>query len=88
MHNIGAKVFTCDIDETSLKTLPEGIITFVCDVSKSSNLDPILRKFCQVVSIFWSIMLVSVDQQNPLKKSVMMSGTVVWLLALMRSSIA
>ncbi|HIF89843.1 MAG TPA: SDR family NAD(P)-dependent oxidoreductase [Candidatus Thioglobus sp.] len=44
MHNIGAKVFTCDIDETSLKTLPEGIITFVCDVSKSSNLDPIFEE--------------------------------------------
>ena len=41
MHNIGAKVFTCDINETTLSTLPEGIETFVCDVSKSSNLDKI-----------------------------------------------
>ncbi len=41
MHDIGAKVFTCDIDEDSLKTLPQGIETFVCDVSESSNLDQI-----------------------------------------------
>jgi len=41
MHNIGATVFTCDINEESLKTLPEGIQTFVCDVSKSSELDKI-----------------------------------------------
>ena len=30
-----------DIDEDSLKTLPQGIETFVCDVSESSNLDQI-----------------------------------------------
>jgi len=39
MNNIGANVFTCDIDGASLKTLPKSIETFVCDVSKSSELD-------------------------------------------------
>ena len=44
MHNIGAEVFTCDINERALSTLPEGIETFVCDVSKSEDLDRIFEK--------------------------------------------
>ncbi|MCW0001896.1 SDR family oxidoreductase [Pararhizobium sp. YC-54] len=41
MNGIGAKVFTCDVDEKALAELPEGITTFKCDVAKSSELDAI-----------------------------------------------
>ncbi len=39
MQKLGAEVFTCDIDEKSLSTLPEGIKTFVCDVSNPDEVD-------------------------------------------------
>ncbi|MBN3563813.1 SDR family oxidoreductase [Aliamphritea spongicola] len=41
MHKLGATVFTCDVDEAALASLPEGITTWVCDVSKSAELDAI-----------------------------------------------
>lgn len=41
MHTLGAKVFTCDIDPKGLKTLPEGIESWVCDVTDSGHLDEI-----------------------------------------------
>ena len=39
MHALGAEVFTCDIDQKALSTLPAGITTFTCDVSNSSELN-------------------------------------------------
>lgn len=41
MHKLGATVFTCDVDEQGLSTLPEGITTFVCDVSDSAAVNAI-----------------------------------------------
>ena len=41
MHELGAEVFTCDIDPSGLATLPNGITTWECDVSDSSALDAI-----------------------------------------------
>ena len=41
MHDIGARVFTCDIDKSALSTLPEGIETFDCDVSNADELNHI-----------------------------------------------
>ncbi|MFW2382720.1 MAG: SDR family oxidoreductase [Acidimicrobiales bacterium] len=41
MHNVGAEVFTCDIDSSGLSTLPEGITSWPCDVSNSAELDQI-----------------------------------------------
>jgi NAD(P)-dependent dehydrogenase (short-subunit alcohol dehydrogenase family) len=41
MDRLGAEVFTCDIDPTGLKTLPESITTWMCDVTQSSELDAI-----------------------------------------------
>ncbi|MCP3854542.1 MAG: SDR family oxidoreductase [Actinomycetia bacterium] len=42
MHDLGAEVFTCDIDSTALDTLPAGITSWPCDVADSSQLDAIL----------------------------------------------
>jgi NAD(P)-dependent dehydrogenase (short-subunit alcohol dehydrogenase family) len=41
MHEVGATVFTCDIDATGLATLPDGITSWTADVSRSSELDAI-----------------------------------------------
>lgn len=41
MHQLGATVFTCDIDSSGLATLPEGIATFECDVADSAALDAV-----------------------------------------------
>lgn len=41
MHELGAEVFTCDIDPSGLATLPAGITTWECDVTDSSALDAI-----------------------------------------------
>ena len=41
MHELGAEVFTCDIDPRGLATLPDGITTWECDVSDSSALNAI-----------------------------------------------
>lgn len=35
MHELGARVLTCDIDEAALAALPDGIESVRCDVSKS-----------------------------------------------------
>ena len=45
MHDIGAKVFTCDIDKSALSTLPDGIETFDCDVSNANELNHIFDRF-------------------------------------------
>ncbi len=39
MHTLGAEVFTCDIDESGLATLPEGTVATVCDVANSAELN-------------------------------------------------
>ncbi len=44
MHELGATVFTCDVDEAGLQTLPEGVSTYVCDVSNSASLDAIFTE--------------------------------------------
>ncbi len=41
MHAVGAEVFTCDIDPKGLATLPDGITSWECDVSDSSQLNAI-----------------------------------------------
>lgn len=41
MHELGAKVTTCDIDKDSLQSLPTEIKSYTCDVSKSEQLDAI-----------------------------------------------
>ncbi len=41
MAELGAEVFTCDIDPSGLATLPDGITTWECDVRESSQLDAI-----------------------------------------------
>lgn len=41
MHKIGATVFTCDVDADALSTLPDGIKTFVSDVSNPDAVDAI-----------------------------------------------
>lgn len=41
MHAVGAEVFTCDIDQAGLSTLPGDITSWQCDVSQSSELDAI-----------------------------------------------
>jgi len=39
MHKLGATVFTCDVDEAALASLPDDITTFVCDVSDPAQVD-------------------------------------------------
>ncbi|WP_261754441.1 SDR family NAD(P)-dependent oxidoreductase [Pseudomonas veronii] len=39
MHKLGAQVFTCDVDAQALSTLPDGIKTFVSDVSNPDAVD-------------------------------------------------
>ena len=39
MHKLGAQVYTCDLDEQALSTLPDGITTFVADVSNPDAVD-------------------------------------------------
>ena len=39
MHKLGAQVFTCDVDAEALSTLPDGIKTFVSDVSNPDAVD-------------------------------------------------
>lgn len=44
MHKLGAHVFTCDLDEQGLATLPEDITTFVCDVADPDAVDAMMDK--------------------------------------------
>jgi NAD(P)-dependent dehydrogenase (short-subunit alcohol dehydrogenase family) len=44
MQRLGAEVFTCDIDESALSTLPTGIRTFVADVSNPTAVDALFDK--------------------------------------------
>lgn len=39
MHALGAKVVTCDIDAETLRSLPDEITTFECDVSDADAVD-------------------------------------------------
>lgn len=41
MDELGAEVFTCDIDPSGLETLPDSITTWECDVTDSAALDAI-----------------------------------------------
>lgn len=41
MQDLGAQVATCDVDEAGLATLPDGIESFVCDVSDSCQLNKV-----------------------------------------------
>ncbi len=41
MAELGAVVFTCDIDPSGLETLPDSITTWQCDVGDSDALDAI-----------------------------------------------
>jgi len=41
MHELGAQVFTCDIDSSGLSTLPSDITSWQCDVTDSASLDAI-----------------------------------------------
>ena len=41
LAELGAEVFTCDIDPAGLETLPESITTWQCDVGDSAALDAI-----------------------------------------------
>ena len=45
MSKLGAKVFTSDIDSDALKTLPEDITTFECDVSDANAISDMFDKF-------------------------------------------
>ena len=44
MHKLGAHVFTCDLDEQGLATLPLGITRFVCDVADPDAVDAMMDK--------------------------------------------
>lgn len=39
LHDLGAEVFTCDIDPSGLATLPRGITSWTCDVGDSGAVD-------------------------------------------------
>ena len=41
LHQAGARVLTCDIDESGLNTLPADVGTWTCDVSDSAALDAV-----------------------------------------------
>ena len=45
MHRLGAQVFTCDVDEASLETLPDGVTSSVCDVANSVELNALFDGF-------------------------------------------
>lgn len=45
MHELGAKVFTCDVDQAGLDTLPEGVTSWRCDVADSDALDDLFDRF-------------------------------------------
>jgi NAD(P)-dependent dehydrogenase (short-subunit alcohol dehydrogenase family) len=64
MHNIGAHVFVCDIDEAGLASLPDGITSFVCDVSQSSELDAI---FAQILPDGLDILVNNAGVSGPTK---------------------
>ena len=44
MHELGASVVTCDVDESALATLPDAIETFTCDVSNSASVDSLFER--------------------------------------------
>jgi NAD(P)-dependent dehydrogenase (short-subunit alcohol dehydrogenase family) len=64
MHSVGARVFTCDIEPSGLKTLPNGIATWTCDVSKSDQLDVI---FDEILSDGLDFMINNAGVAGPTK---------------------
>ena len=64
MHKLGATVFTCDLDEAGLASLPDGITTFVCDVSDPSAVDAI---FDQILPDGLDIMINNAGIGGPTK---------------------
>lgn len=65
MHKIGATVFTCDLDEKGLATLPEGITTFVCDVSDPAEVNKV---FDQILPDGLDIMVNNAGIGGPTKQ--------------------
>ena len=65
MHRLGAEVFTCDIDEDSLASLDDGISRYVCDVSKSQELD---RIFDEILPGGIDILVNNAGISGPTKK--------------------
>lgn len=45
MHQLGARVFTCDIDGAGLASLPEGVTRYQCDVSNPDAVDAMFSQF-------------------------------------------
>jgi len=45
MQQLGAEVFTCDIDQNALDTLPKGITSWNCDISDSQAVDAMFDEF-------------------------------------------
>lgn len=45
MHSLGARVFTCDINQAALETLPEEITAYHCDVSDPDAVDAMFDQF-------------------------------------------
>lgn len=45
MHRLGAQVFTCDIDDEGLSTLPSGVTSYHCDVSDPDAVDAMMAQF-------------------------------------------
>ena len=64
MQRLGAQVFTCDIDEAGLNALPDGIETFVCDVSDSAQLNQV---FDQILSDGLDILVNNAGVSGPTK---------------------
>ena len=64
MHKLGAQVFVCDIDQAGLATLPDGISSFVCDVSQSAQLDAI---FAQILPQGLDILVNNAGISGPTK---------------------
>ncbi|MTI09856.1 SDR family oxidoreductase [Curvivirga aplysinae] len=44
MHKLGAKIYTCDINEEALDTLPDDITKYTCDVSDPDEVDRIMSE--------------------------------------------
>ncbi len=64
MHQLGAHVITCDIDQDALSSLPKKIETFVCDVTNSSEID---RIFDQITPRGLDILVNNVGVSGPTK---------------------
>lgn len=64
LHKLGADVFTCDVDQRGLATLPDDVTTFACDVSNSQQVDAM---FDQVLPEGLDIMINNAGIGGPTK---------------------